>query len=650
MKKETESMRGTRTIMKFLIWGMAIFAFTVTLWSVSFFYDLEIKIFSEWKDRKEEQFSDLAQRPAISPKRLNTVLIELDARTASRQRYLELCVSMARDLKEYQAKAVFIFFPDELLATDKNLALVNKMQKTGIVVFARPPIIRDNQRKVTVPFYNKAMIPWGVLSVQSDLSFVPFGYNESYAGYDVPDAALPVIGCFKGYPADIRIQREQDRVRYGEFEIPTLPDGTSLVKPNQWRMGWLPWDYWVPIFDSTKWTDLASLIPEDPGRFKAQVKDKIIVVSWYSEFVDVPTIHFRSTRVVIENILNKQFIVYERRMTLLMVMLLLTFSGIICYVFKPLVSIDLLLVSAVGLCGVSYWLLDSKDVYVQFLYPLLSIVLSIGFFPAVKLSSERAALAEQKKQLEDEEKSRLQKELQTAHDMQMGLMPASDPIVSGFDISGLCRPAEEVGGDYFDYVWLNEEKTRLGIAVADVSGKAMKAAITAVMTSGMVYREVGTNETPKGILRKINRPMYLKTDKRIFTAMSFAVIDTETQKLAFSNAGQMQPFLKRKAAIEPIKVDGSHLPLGMTEDVEYHELTISLERGDTIVFYTDGIPEAMNKKDEMFGFERLESIVKDSAADLSAKQVAAKIVQKVADFAGSAKQHDDMTVVVVRVL
>jgi sigma-B regulation protein RsbU (phosphoserine phosphatase) len=178
----------------------------------------------------------------------------------------------------------------------------------------------------------------------------------------------------------------------------------------------------------------------------------------------------------------------------------------------------------------------------------------------------------------------------------------------------------------------------------------MKAAITAVMTSGMVYREVGTNETPRSILRKINRPMYLKTEKRIFTAMSFAVIDLRKKKMTLSNAGQMQPLLKRGDKIQSVKVDGNHLPLGMTEDVEYGEAKLQLRKGDVIVFHTDGVPEAMNGKDELFGFERLERIVTESGADLSAKQVVANIVDCVADFTGSTKQHDDMTVVVVRVL
>ncbi|MGA2624744.1 MAG: PP2C family protein-serine/threonine phosphatase [Bacteroidota bacterium] len=250
--------------------------------------------------------------------------------------------------------------------------------------------------------------------------------------------------------------------------------------------------------------------------------------------------------------------------------------------------------------------------------------------------------------IETAEKAKIQSELETAHDMQMSLMPTADPVVEGFDISGICRPAEEVGGDFFDYVWLNEEKTRLGIAIADVSGKAMKAAITAVMTSGMVYREIGSNDTPRTILRKINKPIYLKTDKRIFTAMSFAVIDTTTKLLTFSNAGQMDPILKRGEEVQCLKVGGARLPLGVREEVEYAEMSIQLRGGDTVIFYTDGISEAMNRNKEMFGFERLQDIVKRLTVD-SSQLVKESFLKEVDRFSGATKQHDDMTVVVVQV-
>jgi serine phosphatase RsbU (regulator of sigma subunit) len=248
------------------------------------------------------------------------------------------------------------------------------------------------------------------------------------------------------------------------------------------------------------------------------------------------------------------------------------------------------------------------------------------------------------------ERATLEAELNAAHDMQMGLMPSKDPDVRGFEVSGLCIPAQEVGGDYFDYVWLDQEQTKLGIAVADVSGKAMKAAITAVMTSGLIYDQVESNDTPRGILKKINNPMYLKTDRRVFTAMTFAAIDTKTKILSFSNAGQSMPILRHNGKVEFLKVEGARLPLGTQKDTDYEERSIKLTRGDIVIFYTDGLTEAMNEKKEMYSFERLEQYVGSLDAGKGAKEIVQMLFDETTRFAGKAKQHDDTTVVVVKVV
>ena len=101
--------------------------------------------------------------------------------------------------------------------------------------------------------------------------------------------------------------------------------------------------------------------------------------------------------------------------------------------------------------------------------------------------------------------------------------------------------------------------------------------------------------------------------------------------------------------MEPMPAGPVRLPLGMTENVEYSDLTVSLQSGDTLLFFTDGVPEAMNDKNEMFGFDRLEAILKRSTIDQSAKELAGKVIDHATEFTGSAKQHDDMTVVVVKV-
>jgi len=271
---------------------------------------------------------------------------------------------------------------------------------------------------------------------------------------------------------------------------------------------------------------------------------------------------------------------------------------------------------------------------------VLGVLVTLIFFPYEFIRERREISREQ---------TRLNTELRAAREMQMGLMPKEDPVLAGFDISGICLPANEVGGDFFDYVWLDSKKTKLGIAVADVSGKAMKAAITAVMTSGMIYREVGQNESPKSIMRKINKPMYAKLDSRMFTALSFALIDTKKKELRFSNAGQAYPVLKRGKEVTPLEVKGARLPLGVKEDVPYGEMVVKLKKGDTVIFYTDGIPEAKNEKDEFYGFDRFKALA-GGIEGASAKGIRDRILEDVKSFTGKSPQYDDMTVVVVRVL
>jgi sigma-B regulation protein RsbU (phosphoserine phosphatase) len=142
--------------------------------------------------------------------------------------------------------------------------------------------------------------------------------------------------------------------------------------------------------------------------------------------------------------------------------------------------------------------------------------------------------------------------------------------------------------------------------------------------------------------------MFLKTQKNTFTAMSIAVIDTTAKTLTLSNAGQTHPILKRGETTQFLRVEGLRYPLGIIEEVEYQELTIPLQSGDLIVFYTDGIAEATNSNKELFGFDRLEQRIKQLTNE-TAKEVIQAIVGEAEKFAGSAKQHDDMTVVVVRV-
>ncbi|MGE5340314.1 MAG: two-component regulator propeller domain-containing protein [Candidatus Omnitrophota bacterium] len=242
-------------------------------------------------------------------------------------------------------------------------------------------------------------------------------------------------------------------------------------------------------------------------------------------------------------------------------------------------------------------------------------------------------------------------ELRTAHDAQMSIMPQADPHVKGFDVSGICVPANEVGGDFFDYIWLNEEKSKFGIAIGDVSGKAMNSAMTAVMTSGMIYLGADDSTSVKEILKRVNKPLYFKTGKKVFTALCLASLDIENRVITFTNAGLTEPILRSGHSVSKLKGRGKKLPLGLKPDTDYLETTHQLKSGDVIVLFTDGVPESKNTLNEFYEYHTLMELIKHlDVSELSAKQIKMKIIDDVKRFTQGAPQHDDMTVIVVKVL
>jgi ligand-binding sensor domain-containing protein len=244
---------------------------------------------------------------------------------------------------------------------------------------------------------------------------------------------------------------------------------------------------------------------------------------------------------------------------------------------------------------------------------------------------------------------RLRAELKAAHDAQMSIMPQLAPENGAFDISGISIPANEVGGDFFDYVWLDDKNTRLGVFVGDVSGKAMKAAMTAVMASGMINSEAREAHSVSEIMTRVNRPLYLKTDRQVFTAACFASLDLNKKELIFANAGLVEPLLKSNGSVTFVRSEGPPYPLGSVKDHVYSEQNVRMKTGDVLILLTDGVLESQNKSKEFYGDERLvEFLMNLDTTSLSAKMIKEKIIEDVKRFAGNALQFDDMTMVVVK--
>jgi len=247
------------------------------------------------------------------------------------------------------------------------------------------------------------------------------------------------------------------------------------------------------------------------------------------------------------------------------------------------------------------------------------------------------------------EKARVFSELRTAHDMQLSLMPKKAPTTPRLQIFGACEPAREVGGDYFDYFWLDEEREELGIAIMDVAGKSMEAAIISVMASGLVCSEIGQRNSPSAILSRINFPLYQKTGKKIFTTGLIAALHTRTMQFRWANAGHLDPILVRDGELVPIVHQTKRdLPLGAVRDWEYCLSTETLKPGDLLLLYTDGLTEACDKQGQFFGLDKLEELLKRHS-NLSSEALVGLLMDKVHEFSGSMPQFDDITLVAIKV-
>ena len=250
------------------------------------------------------------------------------------------------------------------------------------------------------------------------------------------------------------------------------------------------------------------------------------------------------------------------------------------------------------------------------------------------------------------EKKRLEEELRIAREMQMSLLPRDAASIPGLTLAPFSRPAREVGGDYYDVVRLGER--RLGLLVADVSGKGTSAAFYMAELKGLVLSLSPIHQSPRRLLMEVNRILSASLDAQSFITMTYAVIDLDERTITYARAGHT-PFLYLRpgapATAQMLAPDG--LVLGL-RDLEGHFDALIEERsqrigpGDLAVLFTDGITEAMNEEADMFGEERLCRLIEEHAA-LAPHELLDRVLRDVEAFVGTADQHDDMTMVLVRV-
>lgn len=247
------------------------------------------------------------------------------------------------------------------------------------------------------------------------------------------------------------------------------------------------------------------------------------------------------------------------------------------------------------------------------------------------------------------EKKRLDHDLEIARDIQRILLPAEAPAINGFQISGINVPARQVSGDYFDYIRVDDE--RLGVAIADVSGKGVPASLIMAICRSVLRAEAARNPSPADVLRKVNRQLYPDIKEDMFISMAYLVLDHQHDGITLARAGHDAPLLykRRSQTVTPIKPPG--MVVGIDSGNVFDRLTVDfavpLERDDCLILYTDGVTEALNTDGDEFGLDRMIQSVRASATD-GAQTIVKRIIEDVRNFTGSFPQNDDITVIAIR--
>ncbi len=237
------------------------------------------------------------------------------------------------------------------------------------------------------------------------------------------------------------------------------------------------------------------------------------------------------------------------------------------------------------------------------------------------------------------EREAMSRESQEARAIQQALLPKSSPLIPGFTVSGLSVPARAVGGDWYDFIPFSDG--RWGLVLADVSGKGTAAALLMSATRGMLRSLVEAHCSPAEVLTKLNCLMADDFPAGRFVTMVYAVLDPAARTVTFANAGHLHPLLIDQAGPRFLDVERG-LPLGLSCG-DYSECKIGLSEGSRLVFYSDGITEAVDANEEEYGLERLAAHAAQSGAS------ALSIADDVRSFANGTGVRDDASVVFVGV-
>lgn len=259
--------------------------------------------------------------------------------------------------------------------------------------------------------------------------------------------------------------------------------------------------------------------------------------------------------------------------------------------------------------------------------------------------SIHAAIAIENARLYEAEKAfhQMREEVRLAAKIQLELLPKSNPKIPGYDISGMSIPAKEVGGDYYDFIQL--ENSHLAICLGDVSGKGLPASLLMANVQATLRGQLLGESSPKTCLDRSNRLLYRSTSSDKFVTLFCGMLEPANHRFIYANAGHDHPFLLKKDRISRLKAGG--IVLGIMEQFPYQDDEIYFEPGDVLAICSDGIAEARNGEDNMFGEDKIMELLAENRSD-SSENILNKLIKAVNEFSAGVPQSDDITMVVIR--
>ncbi|MDO8549224.1 MAG: PP2C family protein-serine/threonine phosphatase, partial [Ignavibacteria bacterium] len=268
---------------------------------------------------------------------------------------------------------------------------------------------------------------------------------------------------------------------------------------------------------------------------------------------------------------------------------------------------------------------------------------------AIDTFSDYASVAIENARLLEEsiEKERLEKELDVAREIQRKILPSKDPVYEKLSVSSVFIPAFEVGGDYYDFFEMDDNK--FGFIIADVSGKGISAAFIMAEVKGIFESLSKIIESPREILIKANQILKRSLDRKNFVSAAYGLIDFKREVISIARAGHCPLLLVRDGKVDNIRPRGIGLGLNYGDQFQLtlEEIELDLRDNDMIVLYTDGITEAKNIDMEDFGETKFEKILLDNS-EKSADEISNEVIKEITQFSKHNTQHDDITLVILK--